>query len=62
MKCEMCERENAERVGMRCGKYKICNNCVDESIHARMWLMGKSKDNKKDYLYGIEYKVSKSDG
>jgi len=61
MKCEMCEIENAESVGMHCGKYKVCNNCVNESIHARMWVMGKAKENK-DYLYGIEYEVSKNDG
>lgn len=61
MKCEMCGRENAESRGIKCGKYKVCDPCVEESIHARMWLIGKSKADK-DYLYGINYEVSNNDG
>jgi len=44
MICEMCLEDNAESKGMRCGKYKVCDPCVDASIHARMWLMGKGKE------------------
>ena len=62
MKCEMCGKENAESRGIKCSKYKVCNPCVEESIHARMWLIGKSKENDKDYLYGVKYEVSTDDG
>ena len=32
MKCELCEEESAERVGIRCAKYKICDPCVSKII------------------------------
>ena len=57
----MCEKENAESVGMRCGKYRVCDNCVTKSIHTRMWVLGKPTKHN-DYLYGVEYKVSNNDG
>ena len=44
MKCEMCLEDDAESRGVRCSKYTICNPCIDESIHARMWLIGKGKE------------------
>ena len=61
MECEMCGRKNAESVGMHCGKYKVCNTCVSKSIHTRMWVLGKPTKHT-DYLYGVEYKVSRDDG
>jgi len=47
MKCEMCLKENAEARGVRCGLYIICDPCINESIHARMWLIGRGKDAKE---------------
>jgi len=44
MKCEMCLKDNAENRGIICGTYKVCQPCIDESIHARMWLLGRGKD------------------
>jgi len=44
MICEMCLKDNAESRGLHCGKYKICGLCVNESIHARMWLIGRVKE------------------
>ena len=48
MKCEMCLKENAENRGIKCGKYKVCDPCVEASIHARMWLMGRGKHDKEN--------------
>lgn len=61
MKCEMCGLENAEHKGMHCGVYRVCNDCVAKSVHARMWLIGKAKEIKTDYLYGVDYKVNDDD-
>ncbi len=43
MICDICERTNAEAVGLRCGKYKVCSPCLDEVIEARMQLLGRAK-------------------
>ena len=43
MKCEMCLKENAESVGLHCGKYKVCNPCIRAAIEARMFLIGRNK-------------------
>tara|TARA_R110001592_G_scaffold224032_2_gene479545 strand:- start:3392 stop:3529 length:138 start_codon:yes stop_codon:yes gene_type:complete len=39
MKCDMCMKDNAETRGVHCGVYRVCSPCVNESIHARMWLI-----------------------
>jgi hypothetical protein len=36
MKCDICLRENAETVGIRCGIYKVCNPCIDSLIKEKM--------------------------
>jgi hypothetical protein len=61
MKCEMCNENNAERNGIFCGIYKVCGECVQKSVHARMWLLGKAKDIETDYLYGVDYEVVSDD-
>ena len=43
MKCEMCLKDNAESNGIRCRKYKICDDCIDLSIEARMFLIGRDR-------------------
>ncbi len=43
MKCEMCREENAEARGLRCGKYNVCYPCINKSIEARMFLIGRDK-------------------
>lgn len=44
MICEMCLIDHAEQRGITCGKYKVCSPCIEESIHARMWLIGRGKE------------------
>ena len=36
MKCELCGEENAERAGIRCAKYRICDPCVSKIIDDAM--------------------------
>ena len=43
MRCEICEKDNSEKVGMRCAKYKVCSLCVDELIHRHMIILGRGK-------------------
>ena len=49
MKCDMCREEGMESKGLirlimyRCGKYNVCSPCVDKSIEARMFLIGRDK-------------------
>jgi len=43
MKCDMCLEEQAEAKGLRCGKYNVCTPCIDKSIEARMFLIGRDK-------------------
>tara|TARA_R110002051_G_scaffold204759_3_gene270854 strand:- start:167 stop:298 length:132 start_codon:yes stop_codon:yes gene_type:complete len=43
MKCEMCDRGNAEGVGIQCGKYKVCVLCIQQLIHGRMIVLGRDK-------------------
>ncbi len=43
MKCEMCEDERSEYVGIRCTKYKICFDCIDGLISDRMRILGRGK-------------------
>jgi|13_taG_2_1085334.scaffolds.fasta_scaffold233998_2 hypothetical protein len=43
MKCQMCEKDNREDVGITLGKYQVCHPCIRESIEARMSLLGRAK-------------------
>ena len=43
MICDMGLEPNAQERGLRCGKYRICSPCLDASIEARMFLIGRDK-------------------
>jgi hypothetical protein len=43
MKCDMCRYNGMESKGLRCGKYNVCSPCIDKSIEARMFLIGRDK-------------------
>lgn len=45
MICDMCLEQNAEERGVRCGKYRVCSPCLDKSIEARMFLIGRDKND-----------------
>ena len=36
MKCDLCEEETSEMIGIRCAKYKICDPCVRKIIDDAM--------------------------
>ena len=44
MKCQMCEKDNRENVGITLGVYKVCHPCIRECIEARMYLLGMERD------------------
>lgn len=36
MNCELCKRDNAEYVGITCGKYRVCTPCIKNLIEKEM--------------------------
>ena len=36
MNCEICDRKNAENVGIQCGEYRVCMLCIHALVKERM--------------------------
>jgi hypothetical protein len=41
MKCDICEEENRENVGMRSAEFSVCIPCIDTLIKHHMQLLGR---------------------
>ena len=36
MNCDLCDRKNAESVGIYCGTHKACVKCINELVNKQM--------------------------
>tara|TARA_R110000823_G_C15636179_1_gene469298 strand:- start:326 stop:481 length:156 start_codon:yes stop_codon:yes gene_type:complete len=36
MNCEICNRKNAEHVGIMCGKHQVCFFCLERLVNAEI--------------------------